>query len=452
MKVVHLRAEPVCFRAILSCEIDKAVNAHFEATVSGYVAESAEEIIKLLEKAEGFVLYGEENGEEASIFRGIICKAKIKTEGDQRILTIVAKSRAYSLDLKRNTCSFQNPDDTYCDIVKQIIGKTKDTSVIFFAGMEKANEFILQYQETDWEFLKRLAARLGTVLVADCTNDRICFYFGLPRKKEVEDGSSENAELSVSYICSDPERNKVEYQLVSRAVWKLCSPMSIRGRRVFVYSIHGRLVGGEMVWQYRLRPSADFECAAPYNQEIIGASLPGYVLEAKETLVKLELACESGGRENNGIWFPFATVYASPDGGGWYFMPERNSMVRLCFPDEKERNAYAASCVFLEDQPGRRNKPEVKFIRTMEGKELRFTPESIVITNNKGMEICLDDGNGIRIKSTGNIELQSKDGMALSSGERLKVDSNGGILLKQDENSVIVKEGVRIDGLRVQFR
>ena len=65
--------------------------------------------------------------------------------------------------------------------------------------------------------------------------------------------------------------------------------------------------------------------------------------------------------------------------------------MRLCFPDKKEKHAYAVNSAWLEDAPGRKNDPDVKFIRTSSGKEIRLAPDSVLLTNHKGMSVRIDD-------------------------------------------------------------
>lgn len=453
MKAINLSMEPYCCNTILSCDIYKTVNQHFEAKISGYITDTIENVMKTAERSDRVIIYAEEDGEKKSIFRGTVCNLKIQAEGNLQIVTITAESITSRLDEHRHIRAFQNPGSTYHDIVSFIAKKNEDTSVIYFAGKEeRIDGLTIQYDESDWAFLRRLAARLHTVLVPDCTNDSICFYFGSKKKRTQVLMETEDFEMSVNCSHNHLGRNIVEYQLVSREVWDLCTPLMIQGREVLVYHIQGSLTGGEMVWQYRLRRADEFEPDEPYNKNIIGASLFGRVNDTKEDLVKLDLECEDDCSDEKGIWFPFATVYTSSDGNGWYFMPEQGERVRLCFPDEKEKNAYISSSTYLEDVQGEKNDPEIKFIRTAQGKEIRFAPGYILITNNKGMSICLDDDDGIKIKSSGNIELTSEDGMFLSSGDMFKIDSEGGILLKQNENSIVIRDGIRTNGVRVQFR
>lgn len=453
MKVINISSEPFRFSTILSCDIYKTVNQHFKADISGYTADSIEDILRIADRPESFIIYAEDEAQKKSIFRGKVCSVTIQTEGTLKLLIIHAESNTCRLDENKHIRTFQNQNFKYSDIVNLIVGNNEKTSVIYFAGKEEeANELIVQYEESDWMFLKRIAARLNTVLVPDCTNDSTCFYFGIPRKKDKGAVEPENLEMTVNCAGKDFGKNTVEYHITSREIWDLCTPVMIQGIKAFVYQIHGSLMGGEMVWKYHLRKADGFRPEEPYNKNIIGASLWGRVIDRKKDLVQVKLECEDDYSDGKGIWFHYATVYTSSDGNGWYFMPDLGEQVRLCFPDEKEKNAYVASAAYLEDEPGRKNSPEIKFIRTAQGKEIRFAPDYLLITNHKGMSIRLDDENGIEIKSSKNIELNAEDGMILSSEGKVKISSDRGILLNQNENSIIIREGVYIKGFRVQLR
>lgn len=453
MKAINLSSEPYNFSTILKCNIHKTVNVHFDAEISGYITESIENIMRITDSSEDIIIYAGEEGESKSIFRGKVRNLKIQAEGNLKLLTINAESNSSCLDENKHIRTFQNPNFTYRDIVNFIVKKNENTSVIYFAGKKEiVKELLVQYEESDWMFLKRLAARVNTVLVPDCTNNSKCFYFGIPRKKGKANIDSENMEVFVNCSHNALGRNIVEYHITTREIWDLCTPIIIQGVEVLVYDIQGSLIGGEMVWKYCLRKEKDFRPEEAFNKNIIGASLFGKVIDTKKDMVKVSLDCEDDYSGDEGIWYQFATIYTSSDGNGWYFMPDHGERVRLCFPDEKEKNAYVANSAYMQDVPGEKNNPEIKFIRTAQGKEIRFAPDYILVTNNKGMSIRLDDETGIEIKSSKNIELDSIDGMILSSEGKLKIKSSGGILLNQNENSIIVREGVFVNGTRVEFR
>ncbi len=48
----------------------------------------------------------------------------------------------------------------------------------------KLESFVLQYEETDWAFLKRLASRFGSVLVPEVTAASPKVFFGVPECKQ----------------------------------------------------------------------------------------------------------------------------------------------------------------------------------------------------------------------------------------------------------------------------
>ena len=85
---------------------------------------------------------------------------------------------------------------------------------------------------------------------------------------------------------------------------------------------------------------------------------------------------------------------------------------------------------------GGRDNPKVKFFRNKEGKEIRLSPESITITNNKGTSIELIDNEGIYIKSRG----------VLSVDAELEID----IESKSSSISVVSKDSIQFNQNRTQ--
>ncbi len=451
MKAINIKTEPYYFKSILSCDVYKAVNEHFKVKISGYITKEIEKNIRFFKSNDQLAIYAEEEGKEQSFFRGRVYNFKIRETRNTYILTINAESNTAWLDEKKHIRTFQNPDYTYRDIVKLLLKNTVKTSVIYFAGQKKKTEGLtVQYNETDWMFLKRMAARIHTVLVPDCTNNSTCFYFGIPIKDR--EATEWSGDFEVIIGCSAIKENIIEYCIVSREIWELCTPVIVQGKELLVYQARGNIQNGEMVWIYRLREKGDFEPGEVWNYDIIGASLYGEVINVKRDLVMLEINCENDYSDGTGMWFPYATIYTSSDGNGWYFMPDCGERVRLSFPDEKEKNAYVSSAVYIEDKTGEKNDPAVKFIRTAQGKELRIAPNYILITNNRGMSICLDDEKGIEIKSTKSIELMSEEGISISSDGSIKIGSENGILLKQEENAIVVRNGVSVHGLRIRLQ
>ena len=75
-----------------------------------------------------------------------------------------------------------------------------------------------------------------------------------------------------------------------------------------------------------------------------------------------------------------------------------------------------ASAVHLPLLSGpERSNPDFKSIMNKQRKEVLFTPETLLITNNKGMSIELSDQEGIKIVSDKAIKIQSDSSVDITS-------------------------------------
>ena len=80
-----------------------------------------------------------------------------------------------------------------------------------------------------------------------------------------------------------------------------------------------------------------------------------------------------------------------------------------------------------------RQNPDFKSLKTKYGHEIRFTPDSILMTNNQGMLVEMNDNEGITISSNKNIVIEADDNLTISS-------TNSSLLLAADE-SLQVRQG-----------
>ena len=87
---------------------------------------------------------------------------------------------------------------------------------------------------------------------------------------------------------------------------------------------------------------------------------------------------------------------------------------------------------------GGRDNPEIKFFKNKEGKEIRLSPESVLITDNNGSSIELKDDKGISIKSSGMISIAAKTEVLIES-------SNAGIGLISPTSVQITQNGTQIE-------
>jgi len=314
-------------------------------------------------------------------------------------------------------------------------------------------QFTVQYWETDWAFAKRLASRLNTFLVPADTMEGTRFYFGTPCLNGYLLDDSVDYEIIKDYkICDEKKRlglnaineaDALYYVVELRDIFAVGDMVQLQGMELHVARIVTCLVGQEFVHTYYLQRKQGLRTPRYCNKELIGASLDGQVLAVWQDQVQVWITSDENVEQKVVQWFPFATAYSSPDGTGWYAMPEPGDQIRLYMPDEEEARAVAFNALHVASKA--RSNPDIKSMRNKFGKEIRFTPNTLVMTNNTGMEISIIDGEGIRIdsnknifiKADGNIDISCAAGLSMLAGDSVVVQQGGTSFVVDDEISFI---------------
>ena len=190
-----------------------------------------------------------------------------------------------------------------------------------------------------------------------------------------------------------------------------------------------------------------------FQEDRTGCSFQAEVLQVKEDKVMVKVLKDENLEQNINLWYPYATVYSTPDGTGWYCMPEIGDAVRLHIPEQREEEAYVVSSIHLDTESQDRKNPEHKIIKNKYQKEIRFTPDSIVITNNQGTKIELNDAKGVQIVSQNDILIKAKDNLTISSETgSLIAAGTASVNLKQKTTSIDIDQGISFTGgeLKVQ--
>ena len=92
---------------------------------------------------------------------------EIKEERGYRIADIQAVSGTILLDQKKSNRVFQKKVQTYMGIASTVTADTEHSACILPGSDMRTGGTLIQYQETDWRFLKRMASQLGLPLVPD---------------------------------------------------------------------------------------------------------------------------------------------------------------------------------------------------------------------------------------------------------------------------------------------
>lgn len=211
--------------------------------------------------------------------------------------------------------------------------------------------------------------------------------------------------------------------------------------KFYLYKISSEIQNEELVMKYTGYRKQNFKTPKVSNTKIVGASLNGKVHAVSGSKVQVDLDVDADNPLCGNKDFSYATVYSSESGTGWYCMPEIGDMVRVYFPSEKEKNAYAISSVHLDVQTNdSRSNPDIKSISNAQNKQVVFAPDGILIQNTENMYISLNDENGITIVSDLPICIHSDMNIALSAGENIEIGGARQVAIKQGECATTIKE------------
>lgn len=184
--------EPFALERVLELEFVKKINEHARLFVRGVLKEGEEDSmisqqwdkkpVKLLEAGK-------------TLFCGVATDVGVVCESGVYYLEAEAVSWTIELDRTEKKRSFQEKGRSYKSIVNEIAGEAGAT-VKCVAPDKQIENLLLEYRETDWEFLKRLASHSNSVLVADPTGEKPSFSFGLADGKSYGEETSK-ADFSV---------------------------------------------------------------------------------------------------------------------------------------------------------------------------------------------------------------------------------------------------------------
>lgn len=497
-----IRFSPFSFKDILALEITQEINEHAKLHISGTLPDSAiganqDYVQRTTENTPVTLEYLDGTGTEKILFKGLVTDISQRTLAGLKHLDIEAVSFSYQLDVIKHSRSFQRHEESYSYIferintsAREVVPHLKD-DVVKAEGNEDqqtTGRLIVQYQETEWQFLKRLASHFNIGLTPDITFDSPKVYFGLPPEPQQNanrDNSQENSdqkqeaagpELNVSdYII---RRNTKEYAVASKNnrknsgvafsendftyceaksldILQLGQKVTFLGLNWYIRAIHTTMEKGAVNNTYTLSTKQGLMQDDLYNTRLSGISLHGVVKEVTKDQVKAHITAIDNEWDEGATWyFPYTTIYSSPDGSGWYCMPEVGDNVRIYFPSSKEEEAVAASSVNLTpSKRGKREDPDSKILSNVYGKQVIFNPGGIEIIANDQLLMTLTDDGGVNIKSDKKITLEAEEDIEITSKtSKITVSGMEEVSIQQGAGEINLKQDIFLRGAKVNVQ
>ncbi|KZE79610.1 hypothetical protein AV654_15010 [Paenibacillus elgii] len=457
-------------------QVIKAFNDHAKLTLTGIVPEERRDSYVQMANAQTQVkvVLTDDDGEQKTWFQGIIRNIQVQAVRGIYYLTVEAASHTCLLDVKLHKRSFQNPKMPYTELIRDILSGYDQADVIDYASDGEAiGTFVMQYEETDWQFLQRMASRFYTGLIPTTGFDSPKFYFGLPRNESVVEIQAAHytfkkhiadyRNASENHIPGIGEADYIVYEVECARLLDVGQEVVFKSKPLVVGQAVAQMKDSLLTYTYQLYPRQGLAQPRIFNNAIIGASIQGHVLQIRQDTVRAKLDMDEQVDPSTDYWFPYSTIYASENNTGWYCMPEVNDRIRIYFPSNKEEEGIAISSVQRESPPSRSasaarhgdsgedrmSDPAVKTFQTKYGKQIMLAPDRIVISSGK-MHITISDKEGIEIKSDHNVIISADEDILMTS-KNLKIKANKLELKGKEENVITLENHMEFKGSEIKM-
>lgn len=441
---------------ILTCEIENHIGEHSTLMLSG-MADDVEKLLYEVPDCQNIEVILRGGKDPEILFSGILTSIRVTESGQMKTVWIEGKSRSWLMDRTRHSRSFQDSRMSFQALAQKILEDYGDSSLIYAAESRETESLIIQYEETDWAFLKRVFSLAGLVLTPESRRPGLKLYAGVPklpeRKLQYEVLSVEKDMESYYRLKANNRQvhtaDFTQYTVVSGQLMGIFETVLIQGQPLAAYACRYSFDDQEMTAVYCLQSPKGLTVQAVYPMHLIGAALMAKVVNVSASMVQAAMEIDGTHVERAVHWFPFSTLSASPDGSGWYCMPEIGDDVRIYFPSKQEEEAVALSAVSSYETPqegsDRMQDPNSRYLRTRYGQELAMNPEYIRLSCGGGKSaVTIQTDGTLSIQGQETAGIQAAETIIIHADQELSIHVREKFLMHSYKNGAILSEGGKI--------
>ncbi|WP_235332655.1 contractile injection system protein, VgrG/Pvc8 family [Paenibacillus polymyxa] len=425
--------------------------------------------------------YSDAKDQKHPLFMGQLYCVDVQHMHQEIVVNLDVISHSFKLDTQLKNRSFQHIHQKYVEIVDAVLADYKGSDKIDEAFEKKAtNQFIMQYQETDWTFLKRLASHVGALLVPNIVSHHAQIWIGIPQgrqhiqlkevpftlQRKIAPFLDQEANGWKSATIGDYTRYTFEWDQMLR----LGDEVERNHETYVITKREGQLIRGLMTWSYECALSAGLKVPKIYNRTIIGAAIEGKILDVSRNQVRLHLDMDNQQNPKDAQWFP----YSAEGNQVWYLMPEKGAQVKLYFPSADEDDAmviqsvrtkpssvavppsHAAQGAVVESPAERHQRktadPGVKSFANPQGKEISLGNSELSMSAQEGsLYISMNTQHGVSLNSTQRIQIQATGSLSLSAGS-IQLRGTNGLHLNTTTDTLDLEQEVNSVSAEIQLK
>lgn len=349
-------------------------------------------------------LWRRKENDDEILFHGYLKSVEMATVGRTKQICLNVESGSCKLDIQKQSRSFQDISKTYSEIEKQIIEETGGL-VICTEGKElKIEQPVICYQETAWEFSKRMASYVKTCIVADIESGKSALWFGLPKGKQTP--CFPETEYGIRVENDAKMGTSVSYEVEGREFYKIGAQTAFLDQKVTITEVVGRYEHGELIFTYLLKGQRPISPVTS-SDKFRGLGIKGEVLDVQRETMSVALDIDNGKSTGSYYynWYP-------ETGNSLYSMPEKGARVVLYFGDANVREGFIIHCV-----PNRDEKLDYadRCLELENGGTIALYDDALGFSRKKGHRISVGDGaiilgttKQIRISAEEKIKIKAK--------------------------------------------
>ena len=431
--VTRLSVSPFVVESIVEMKVEQSLNQHASMYLKGIIPKESGDSGVMETDDSTVITVSDQDG---VIFGGLVQDIRASFEGQVYYLEVWAVSFSIKADTDVISRSFQDAGMNYQQIGDLMAGEN-ELSMSMETSPLSIHNLLLQYQETNWEFLKRIASHNHSVLLPSVEEPK--FYFGIPKGNDK--GSLLSYRFSVGKNIRRYRRHfgagvdvssedSLEYIVhADDSVLAIGDTVDYGGTALFVREARIHLADAVLTCRYVLCPENGLKVPAVSNPHITGLTLAGQVLEVNQDTVKVLLCVDESQDSATAYAFPYMTPYSAENHTGLYLMPETGDVVNIQFPTEDESLAVALTS-YRQADSDKTGDPNVKYLRTPHDKEIKISEDEILITaKTGGLYIKLNQDNGIEVFSQHGITVNTLSSIDMMAAGHISLSAGTNIIL-----------------------
>ncbi|RTQ92861.1 DUF6531 domain-containing protein [Lysinibacillus telephonicus] len=388
------------------------------------------------------------------LFSGRIENAELQASQGVHYVTVEAVSFTANMDIVKRSRSFQDASMTYEQLMDTIVEAYPHGDYIDNASDDQAIGHIsIQYMETDWAFIKRMASYLHAVVFPDLQGKGPRFWLGPPQSKK---------SVTIDHLPYQLRKDMDAYWLItendgtdvseadyifcefeSTEAYELGTLVQLKGRTYIITVREINLDVGVLKFQYTAQPERSIRQRLVRNLDFIGAAFTGKIIDVTQNTVKIHLDIDEKQDKEKAHWF----AYSADANSVMYLMPQLGARVQLHFPSAVEEEAIVINSVRVDPvTPEGKQKASkkmadstVKSLATNFGKDMTLGVGDITFSAVDGvLELKMDDGEGVTFLSNSTIMLAADETLEMSGMKELSIEAEEWIAVSAQENSHVI--------------